>query len=388
MDPDSSPQASQLGYMRLVSRLALLLIAVPAVAQPAGAPPFPPPLEIRFLDVGQAEAVLITLGKKAVLVDAGRADDIVLVLSEYGIDTLLAAIASHNHDDHIGGMDAVIADYPIGVYVSNGRAPSNANARAVDRWLVERKVSLRTPPLELAMDDARITLFASTLDPTEASENNSSVGVLIERGSFKALLTGDSEVEELIGWLDAGIIPDVDVLKAAHHGARNGLTPGWLNRTKPEVVVISVGAGNSFGHPDPRALQYYQLHGRRVFRTDVHATVTVRVERDGAYVVESGSGVGGRGSRVDRVTTGQKPRPAVSSVVEIRPGERHDHLSFPRTRESIFPLGPWAPASAGATTHLSFPRTRESIFSLRNTVRPPPRGRGTVSRPRRRTARS
>ena len=115
-----------------------------------------------------------------------------------------------------------------------------------------------------------------------------SVSVGLDRGgAFSALLTGDSEVEELNGWMAAGLIPDVDVLKAAHHGARNGVTPGWLDRTKPEVVVISVGATNSYGHPNLWAMRYYQSHDRKVYRTDQDGTVIVTVDPAGRYQVET-----------------------------------------------------------------------------------------------------
>ena len=265
---------------------SLLLALALTAGVPVGLSPQDASLELRFLDVGQGDAILITLGHQAVLVDAGRGDDIVLVLNEQGIDSLVAAIASHNHDDHIGGMDAVIADYPIGRYLSNGRAPANRNARSIEEWLTKKQVARPPPPWEpIRLGDARITVFPSALDPAAATENNSSLGVLVERGAFRALLTGDSEVEELNGWMAAGLIPDVDVLKAAHHGARNGVTPGWLERTKPEVVVISVGASNSYGHPDPWAMRYYQLHDRKVYRTDQVGTVIVTVDPEGRYQV-------------------------------------------------------------------------------------------------------
>ncbi|MDZ4865483.1 MAG: MBL fold metallo-hydrolase [Gemmatimonadota bacterium] len=246
------------------------------------------PLELHFLDVGQGDATLIKYGNIGVLVDAGRGDDIVLVLEDLGIDSLVAAVASHNHDDHIGGMDAVLADFPVGHYLYNGRPAENDNAEAIEDILAEEGIDNPEPPWEpIALGDARITVFPSPLDPDDATENTSSLGVLVERGRFRALLTGDSEVEELDAWLEAGVIPRVNVLKAAHHGARNGVTPGWLDRTRPEVVVISVGASNSYGHPDPWAMRYYRSHQRTVLRTDQDGTVIVTVDREGGYTLET-----------------------------------------------------------------------------------------------------
>lgn len=274
-------------FLRAGARvLALALsLSLPAALPAQSAEVSPDTLELIFLDVGQGDATLIRLGDEAVLVDASRGDDIVLYLEDFGVDSLVAAVASHNHDDHIGGLDAVLASYPVGQYLYNGRPPENQNAVSIEAILEERGIRRPPPPWQpIRLGNARITVFPSPLE--EATENNSSLGVLVERGRFKALLTGDSEQEELIAWLKARTIPDVDVLKAAHHGSRNGMTPGWLNVTKPEVVVISVGA-NSYGHPDRWALRYYASHRRAVYRTDRDGTVVVSVDRRGGYTVQT-----------------------------------------------------------------------------------------------------
>lgn len=260
---------------------ALWPVALPSQAEDT--------LQIHFLNVGQSDATLIQLGHKGVLIDAGRGDDIVLLLQDLGVDTLLAAIASHNHDDHIGGMDAVLADWPVGRYLYNGLDAPNRNAAAVLEWLDERGIPSPDPPwAPIVLGDAVIRVLPSPLED-QGDENNASLVVLVERGRFRALLTGDSQVEELNALLAARLVGDVDVLKAAHHGARNGVTPGWLQRTRPEVVVISVGP-NNYGHPDAWAMRYYQAGGRRVYRTDRDGTVTVTVEAGGRYEVSTEAG--------------------------------------------------------------------------------------------------
>lgn len=275
--------------LRCTEAALALSLAAPA-ALPAQAPS--EPLELNFLDVGQGDAALIRLGRQAVLIDAGRPDYIILDLQQLGIDSLVAAIASHNHDDHIGGMDAVLSDFPTAQYIANGRAPSNDNAQNVQAILAEKHIPTPSPPWPpIHLGDATITVFPGRLGPS-ASENNSSLAVLVERGRFKALLTGDSEYEEIADWLDAGVIPDVDVLKAAHHGARNGVTPGWLQATRPEVVIISVGRDNTYGHPDPWALRYYGAKHRTIWRTDLHGAIVVSVASDGTYTVSAAGPAG------------------------------------------------------------------------------------------------
>jgi len=245
-------------------------------------------LQVAFLDVAQADAILIRLGRRAVLVDASRGDDIVQYLEEQGVDSLVAAIVSHNHDDHIGGMDAVLASYPVALYLSNGRPPVNGNGANVEAIIAERGIPRPSPPwAPIILGDARITVRLSPLPDSQASENNSSLAVLVERGRFKALMTGDSEKEELAAWLKVWKVPDLDVLKAAHHGSYDGVIPGWLFATKPEVVVISVGANNPYGHPHPWALRYYTLAKRRVFRTDRDGTVLISVDAEGRYQVHT-----------------------------------------------------------------------------------------------------
>lgn len=274
--------------IRQLLRALVLFLALPAALPAQRETRRADTLELHFLDVGQGDAALIRLGGEAVLVDASRGRDIVLWLEELGVDTLAAVIASHNHADHIGGMPAVLSDHPVRQYLANGRAPENQVAEEVEAILAEQGIAAPAAPWKpIRLGDARITVFPTALRGGDVSENNSSLGVLVERGKFKALLTGDSEVEELKAWLRDGVIPDVDLLKAAHHGARDAVTPGWLQRTRPEVVVISLGRDNPYGHPHPWAMRYYAAGNRTVYRTDQDGTVVVAVDRRGGYAIRT-----------------------------------------------------------------------------------------------------
>ena len=117
--------------------------------------------------------------------------------------------------------------------------------------------------------------------------NNNSVGLIITYGDFKAALTGDAEAEEFNWWAQntPGLLEDVDVYKASHHGSDNGDTPLSMQEFQPEVVVISVGADNSYGHPAGSALALYDAVGATVYRTDQQGNVTVTANQDGTYQV-------------------------------------------------------------------------------------------------------
>lgn len=282
--------------MRVPLPLFLLLAWLPACPgggdpdpRPAPAPPAAasaPPLEIRFLDVGQGDAVLLREGERTVLVDAGPADRVVARLRELGVESIDLLIASHNHADHIGGMDAVLDSIPVGSYMDNGHPATTRIQERVLARVEEGGVRyLEATPREISLGETLLRVIPAPEGVKGDEQNNRSITLLVERGEFRALLTGDSEVELLNALLAAAAAPDVDVLKAAHHGSRNGVTPAWLARTRPEVVVVSVGAGNSYGHPHEAAMRYYCAGGRRVYRTDLHGDVVVTVAEEGAYEV-------------------------------------------------------------------------------------------------------
>jgi competence protein ComEC len=110
------------------------------------------------------------------------------------------------------------------------------------------------------------------------------VGLVLQYGHFRALLTGDAEIPTLRAWLSEGAVPNVNLVKVGHHGSNNATIAAWVAASDPEVAVISVGR-NSYGHPSPRVLRLWSAPHRRVFRTDLHGDVTVRGCRDGTMSV-------------------------------------------------------------------------------------------------------
>lgn len=245
----------------------------------------PASLELRFLDVGQGDAVLIRSQDKVVLVDAGPSDAVVGQLRGLGVSTIDLLVASHAHSDHIGGADAVLSQLTVRNYLDNAVPATTQINQTVIGLVASRQVTYLQPTARtITVGDATLQVIPPA-DSGTGDQNNASVGLILRRGSFRALLTGDGEQEEIAAWLAAAAIPDVDVLKAAHHGSSTGVTAAWLNQARPEVVVISVGAGNPYGHPHAAALTLYQAGGRLVYRTDLNGAVTVTVDSLGGYQV-------------------------------------------------------------------------------------------------------
>ena len=275
------------GVLRLLFP-GVLLAAAACAPRRAPAPRANGTLELRFLDVGQGDAALLRNGGKAVLVDAGPTDAIAGKLRALGVDSLDLAVATHNHSDHIGGMDAVLAAIPVRFYLDNGDPANTRIQRTVLQLVRDRGVTyLQATARTVELGDARIRVIPSPVEAAPADQNDHSVALLLERGVFKALLTGDSERRELEGLLQGADLPDVDVFKAPHHGSRTGLLDGWLARIRPEVIVISVAAHNDYGHPHAEALAAYQAAARTVLRTDRDGDVIVTVDAAGCYEVRT-----------------------------------------------------------------------------------------------------
>ena len=242
---------------------------------------------VTFLDVGQGDAIVIRApdGRFA-MIDAGRGSPL-RQLTRLGVDELALLIATHAHVDHIGGLDDVLTARPVDTYLDNGTPHTTKTYLDLMAHVERLDVRyLQAVPRTLVLGDVSLEILP--LPSTTEEQNDRSVGVILRFGDFSALLTGDSEREELDFWLDEGLIEEVTLFKAAHHGASNGFTYPFLDAAQPELVVISVGEGNSYDHPRPEALAAYTSYAHRVLRTDRDGTITVFGYPDGRYDVVLG----------------------------------------------------------------------------------------------------
>jgi beta-lactamase superfamily II metal-dependent hydrolase len=276
-------------YRLLVPIIALLCAACPggthALAQAADSA-----LRILQLDVGQGDAaIVITPENRTLLIDAGRSPEAVArALQALGIDTLHLVVASHAHADHIGGMPAILATFPVRAYMDNGIAHTSS----IYRRTMAAVEGTGTP--YLAATSRNISLGSLTIrvlsPPFRNDQNNGSVGLVLEFGDFRALYTGDSERFALDAWLRRDSVPNVTLVKVAHHGARNGTSPRWVAATRPRIALISVGP-NSYGHPAAQVEWMWSTSGARVYRTDRQGTIEILATRDARVVVRTAAGV-------------------------------------------------------------------------------------------------
>jgi len=245
-------------------------------------------LRIFQFNVGQGDAALIVTPEgKRILIDAGRNDrDVPGYLTRLQIDTLDLVVASHNHADHIGGMPAVFGLVVVRAYMDNG-LPHTTNIYRQTLTAVEAEPSRTERSIAWRYcSPGSVTLKVLPPSMLDNSQNNNSVGILVEYGKFRALFTGDSEQPQLQKWLLGGLVARATLVKAAHHGSWNGVTPEFIEAVTPEIVVISVGS-NSYGHPAPAVERQWRSVGAKVYRTDQRGTLELRAFATGEVSVMS-----------------------------------------------------------------------------------------------------
>jgi competence protein ComEC len=220
------------------------------------------------LDVGQGDAVLIRDGGHAVLVDTGP-DPVVLrqALARAGVRALDGLVLTHAHADHTGGIDGL-----AGIARPAWIGVPDVVDDAVDRLAAD--CAKRTDAVVRLRRDMTFTVGQTTVrvlwpqgGERMLEANDTSVVLLVQRGGHTALLLGDAEERAQRGALQAWSQP-VEMLKVAHHGSPNGAVPSTLAVWRPRLALISVGAGNSFGHPSAAALAALAAVGAVVRRTD------------------------------------------------------------------------------------------------------------------------
>lgn len=292
------------------SLAAGLLVAPVAVRLVAGGT-----VEIVAIDVGQGDALAIrSPAGRWVLVDAGpRSEEfdagarrVLPYLGRRGVRRLEALVLTHPDLDHVGGAPAVLNGLEVGGVMDPGRAAPTtpfrdvlaaARDRGVGWWPAGARRTLELDGIELRVlyppDPRRGSVEAdreSRLGPGRSAvgfgtdANDLSVVLLLRYGRFGALLTGDapSAVEEAVLHRIEG---PVQVLKVGHHGSATSTSRTVVETLRPEVAVVPVGWRNRYGHPHPTVLERLVAAGVRVYRTDLHGTVSIRATRDGRWSV-------------------------------------------------------------------------------------------------------
>ena len=230
--------------------------------------------DVRFtvLDVGQGQCLIMQSGGRVYVVDCGGdsdtrpADAAAEALLSQGYSHIDGLILTHTDRDHAGGAENLLSRIRTDLLI----LPRQAEKIAVPE---DTQVVIAEQNLEITDGSGRISIFAPVF---HGEENEMSLCVLFDTEKCDILITGDRNAFGERSLLRHADIPNVDVLIAGHHGSKYSSCQELLEATRPQIVCISVGADNSYGHPAQEVLDRLSSFGCTVYRTDQQGTITIR----------------------------------------------------------------------------------------------------------------
>lgn len=217
------------------------------------------------------------------LIDCGEksgSDSVIGYLYKEGVENIDYVIATHPHSDHMGGMSAIIRCFDVEKAVI---PPLTKKAIPVSSYfedfidaVEETDTSLIKSEngMKFKLGDAELRVIMP-FKCDEKNQNNNSIGLILKHGENSFCFTGDAEavVEEQA--VKAGVTENVDVFKASHHGSDTSNTELFLTAIDPEIVVVSCGAGNRYGHPVDSVMKRFGQFADEIYRTDLNGTVVI-----------------------------------------------------------------------------------------------------------------
>lgn len=239
-------------------------------------------LAVHYLDVGQGDAILLVDRDDTMLIDGGNPENgtaIVNYLKKLGITQLDYVVATHNHNDHAGGLTDVVTNVAVSnLYVTHSE--ETESSRNLTEAANNRKVPISTPS-----PGTTLTFGGSTINflgPLSVHEdvNNDSLVLKVTHGEHRFLFTGDMAGQAEQELLSQNLDLQADVLKVGHHGSSTSTGYVFLRAVNPRYAVISCGVNNDYGHPHEETLSRLNDIGSTVFRTDLLGTIIATSQGD------------------------------------------------------------------------------------------------------------
>ena len=234
-------------------------------------------LTVTWLDVGQGDAAVIQCGGQTMLIDGGKPEKssyIYAWLQQHGLSYLDVIVATHVDADHIGGLSGALNYASVGTAYCPVTTGTTETFQSFVKYLAQqgKQITVPTAGETFELGGAQVQI----LGPLHSAEdsNDNSIVLKVSFGATSFLFTGDAERAEEQDLLNAGVNLQSTVLKVGHHGSDTSTSYPFLRAVAPQYAVISVGAGNSYGHPTEAVLSRLRDAGVTTFRTDMQGEIT------------------------------------------------------------------------------------------------------------------
>ena len=259
--------------------LLVMLVGIAVTRLREKTPPAEGELKVHFIDVGQADCILVQSNGENMLIDAGNNDDgdlVVAYLKKVGVTTLNYAVGTHPHEDHIGGLDVVLQNFPVDHLMMPKISHTTKTFEDVLDVATDQSLSIQAPKQgdSFTLGNATVTAV-NCLTPKQGDLNNASIMLRLDFGETSFLFTGDAEEEAEQAVLQSKVDISCTVLKVGHHGSSSSSTPAFLSAVNPRYAVIMCGRDNDYGHPHKEVKNNLEKRNITVYRTDKQGTVTV-----------------------------------------------------------------------------------------------------------------
>lgn len=244
-------------------------------------------LQIHFIDVGQADSILIKQDNNYMLIDGGNNEDgdmLVKYLKEQGVEKLDYIIATHPHEDHIGGLDDVLNEFDTDLVLMPDKITTTKtfedfllaikNRQDIKNKNGENVTLKKVPKLEekYNLGNASFVIYAPNSSSYDEL-NNYSIVIKLSFGNNAFLFTGDAEKLSEKEMLDKNYDLKADVLKIGHHGSSTSTSDEFLEAVSPKYAVLSVGEDNSYNLPKKTVMDKFKNNNIPVYRTDEQGAI-------------------------------------------------------------------------------------------------------------------
>ncbi len=245
-------------------------------------------LHVVVCNVGQGDAILVSLGTNQMLIDGGPDNSVLGCLSRHmpfydrQIEVMLM---THPQADHLTGLIDVSKRYSVLRFIRSDVTNLTLGFKDLLKAVDHIPTHLATAGEEIKITTGKSIANFKIVWPTAEfvtqnkdqiqDMNDFAISGDLNFGQFDMLLTADADSRIELAEMATRLLTEVDVLKVPHHGSKTGMLPEWLNMISPKLAVISVGKKNRYGHPHPDALDLLQSHQVKILRTDQGGDVEI-----------------------------------------------------------------------------------------------------------------